>query len=64
MEFYREHEKFRKQLENMADTSDQVRETPVAATPTPAIAEEPVDDGFLQVTPVPVYPEEEKKETK
>ena len=48
----------------MADTSDQVRETPVAATPTPAIAEEPVDDGFLQVTPVPVYPEEEKKETK
>ena len=48
----------------MADTGEQVSETPVAAANAPAVAEEPVDDGFLQVTPVPVYPEEEKKEKK
>ena len=58
LEIYREHEKFRKQLENMQDTDDQ------PAKPTPAAAAaadpEPVDDGFLQVA----QPEEEKKEKK
>ena len=47
----------------MNDTGEPAA-TPTAAASAPVAEQEPVDDGFLQVTPVPVHPEEEKKETK
>ena len=63
LEIYREHEKFRKQLENMEDIEGSSKPfEAAAATSTPAAVEEPVDDGFLQVKPQVTEPEEEKKE--
>ena len=62
LEIYREHEKFRKQLETMQDAPNDspAKPTPAAAAATPSESE-PVDDGFLQV---PAAQEEEKKEKK
>lgn len=58
LEIYREHEKFRKQLESMQDANDAADNTPAAAQVQP---EEPVDDGFLQAEPKPAQPVEEEK---
>ena len=64
LEIYREHEKFRKHLEQMKDDEPSQRpfQDTAAAGSAPDKGEEPVDDGFLSVLNPVSVPEEEKKE--